>query len=190
MLQSHWFFIFKDQASRRKFFSLQSGQFLFAFRYGTIYKNSSAVRYPKYLDIGHYMIHPHEDLQARIFREKFGSPIQTKDERNLFYFGKPSSAWQWKADGAATTDQPSSPSPDSCFDAFSYLYQLNAVVLHYGSHDSGHFVAYRRVKQSETQDAWFYISDRDVQQVDESRVFEHGCQFVYMLFYEIITKTK
>ncbi|KAJ3408497.1 hypothetical protein HDV05_004956 [Chytridiales sp. JEL 0842] len=34
---------------------------------------------------------------------------------------------------------PTTPSP------YPYLYRLQAVVLHYGSHDSGHFVTYRRV---------------------------------------------
>ncbi|TPX70858.1 hypothetical protein SpCBS45565_g01454 [Spizellomyces sp. 'palustris'] len=30
---------------------------------------------------------------------------------------------------------------------YPYLYRLQSVVLHYGSHDSGHFVTYRRVKR-------------------------------------------
>ncbi|KNC98267.1 uncharacterized protein SPPG_06665 [Spizellomyces punctatus DAOM BR117] len=33
---------------------------------------------------------------------------------------------------------------------YPYLYRLQSVVLHYGSHDSGHFVTYRRVKRPVT----------------------------------------
>ncbi|KAJ3099574.1 hypothetical protein HDU96_010674 [Phlyctochytrium bullatum] len=36
---------------------------------------------------------------------------------------------------------------------FPYLYRLHAVVLHYGSHDSGHFVTYRRVPHPASREA-------------------------------------
>jgi Ubiquitin carboxyl-terminal hydrolase len=72
---------------------------------------------------------------------------------------------------------------------YPYLYQLRAVLLHYGSHNSGHFVAYRKVdilptSTSKRSYAWYLISDRDVHEVEEEEVLVHGAAHVYMLFYE------
>lgn len=80
---------------------------------------------------------------------------------------------------------------------YPYLYRLHAVVLHYGSHDSGHFVTYRRFSrnpfqptrshpQSHTQDRWYSISDDRVSRVSniQHEVYEYGSSFVYLLFYQ------
>ncbi|KAJ3045070.1 hypothetical protein HDV00_011795 [Rhizophlyctis rosea] len=45
----------------------------------------------------------------------------------------------------------SNPSMKSPSIPYPYLYQLRAVVLHYGSHDSGHFVTYRRIGKKPSQ---------------------------------------
>lgn len=85
---------------------------------------------------------------------------------------------------------------------YPYLYRLRAVILHYGSHDSGHFVTYRRVTPKSTEkssksnptrsnpndddDDWFRISDDRVESVRdlEGEVYGHGSGYVYMMFYE------
>ena len=69
-----------------------------------------------------------------------------------------------------------------------YIYALKAVVLHYGGHDSGHFVTYRRlygVDGAETH-KWFRISDDRVDPVHdiEEEIFNYASGSVYMLFYE------
>jgi ubiquitin carboxyl-terminal hydrolase 30 len=63
-----------------------------------------------------------------------------------------------------------------------YVYTLSCAILHYGSHDSGHFVAIRKyVKNNRT--LWYRVSDESVTLVDES-IFSGIGKNVYMLFYE------
>ena len=73
-----------------------------------------------------------------------------------------------------------------------YKYTLKAVILHYGHHESGHFIAIRKVRYKTSagiQDAWFRISDSTVEKVTdvERDVFNDGSRNVYMLFYEEVT---
>ncbi|KAG0202999.1 hypothetical protein BGX33_009359 [Mortierella sp. NVP41] len=69
------------------------------------------------------------------------------------------------------------------------VYRLLSVVVHLGSHNSGHFVTYRRIPSDcederptmEDEDKWWRISDEDVQIVEWSLVKNAEA---YMLFYE------
>jgi hypothetical protein len=70
-----------------------------------------------------------------------------------------------------------------------FRYQLSALILHYGHHDAGHFIAIRRVKYrtpNGVKEAWFRVSDATVDRIldIENDVFYHGSRFCYMLFYE------
>ena len=56
------------------------------------------------------------------------------------------------------------------------MYSLTAVIVHHGTANSGHFVAYRRL----ARDVWVEASDAQVKRVDESRVLNTEA---YMLFY-------
>jgi hypothetical protein len=73
-----------------------------------------------------------------------------------------------------------------------FIYKLSAVVLHYGHHESGHFITLRRVTRPDKNDMWFRISDADVDRVSdvESEVFRHGSRYCYMLFYERLEAEK
>ncbi|KAJ2452806.1 ubiquitin-specific protease ubp1 [Coemansia sp. RSA 2424] len=79
------------------------------------------------------------------------------------------------------------------------LYRLSAVVFHTGAHNSGHYVAYRRVSPSAgsshddgatveseqpwTEEArWFMLSDAETSEVSLDTVLSAGTG--YMLFYE------
>lgn len=66
-----------------------------------------------------------------------------------------------------------------------FLYHITAVVLHYGHHESGHFITLRKVRKN-NRDLWFRISDQDVERIRdiEMDVFRHGAMYAYMLFYE------
>ncbi|KAG0334129.1 hypothetical protein BG000_008604 [Podila horticola] len=77
------------------------------------------------------------------------------------------------------------------------LYRLRAVVVHLGSHNSGHFVTYRRIPSvslplgqtsmvDESKSKWWRISDEDVQIVAWDTVKNTEA---YMLFYEKETST-
>ncbi|KAH8705360.1 putative ubiquitin hydrolase [Talaromyces proteolyticus] len=89
-------------------------------------------------------------------------------------------------------------------EALNRKYELRAVVTHYGRHENGHYICYRkfstrdfpveipeRVEQIEQVDdekdvlhRWFRLSDEDVQMVSDQAVFNQGG--VFMLFYERI----
>ncbi|KAK4539332.1 hypothetical protein LTR36_000763 [Oleoguttula mirabilis] len=86
--------------------------------------------------------------------------------------------------------------PDS--DEPPCLYRLKAVVTHYGRHENGHYICYRKHPVRPTQDAgagagdvgdtqvaqekWWRLSDEDVSSVTEGDVLARGDAF--MLFYE------
>ena len=70
-------------------------------------------------------------------------------------------------------------------------YELRAVVTHYGRHENGHYICYRRspylVKRADDEDAeesapWWRLSDEEVTEVSEDTVLAQGG--VFMLFYE------
>ncbi|KAI7161163.1 cysteine proteinase [Hortaea werneckii] len=74
------------------------------------------------------------------------------------------------------------------------LYRLKAVVTHYGRHENGHYICYRRhsIRPSKAEghasssddvgERWWRLSDEDVSSVDEETVLKQGG--VFMLFYE------
>lgn len=79
--------------------------------------------------------------------------------------------------------------------ASSAQYELRAVVTHFGRHENGHYVAYRRhphaeVKESDETDSqgesWWRLSDDDVTRVQQDTVLRQGG--VFMLFYERIDR--
>ncbi|KAL9111085.1 MAG: hypothetical protein Q9227_004518 [Pyrenula ochraceoflavens] len=70
-------------------------------------------------------------------------------------------------------------------------YELRAVVTHYGRHENGHYIAYKKVcdpknctVNSQSSSRWFELSDADVTEVSEEMVFCQGG--VFMLFYEAV----
>lgn len=70
------------------------------------------------------------------------------------------------------------------------MYRLWSVVVHLGSHNSGHFVTYRRIpsfngeqpsREASNEGKWWRISDEDVQIVEWALVRNAEA---YMLYYE------
>ncbi|MCJ1224298.1 hypothetical protein MMC12_000943 [Toensbergia leucococca] len=76
------------------------------------------------------------------------------------------------------------------------MYQLHAVITHYGRHENGHYICYRKrpqpfspsndsVSSAEAAvDTWWCLSDDEVTKVSERMVLGQGG--VFMLFYERI----
>ena len=71
------------------------------------------------------------------------------------------------------------------------MYELRAVITHYGRHENGHYICYRRspysskiddCKDVEGATPWWRLSDDDVTEVEEDTVLAQGG--VFMLFYE------
>ncbi len=61
------------------------------------------------------------------------------------------------------------------------VYELYAVVVHSGTLNSGHYVAYVKVR-SGNEYQWFYASDSHVNPVDQNAPL--SCEGAYMLFYQ------
>ena len=70
-------------------------------------------------------------------------------------------------------------------------YELRAVITHYGRHENGHYICYRKSPYStkiesdaidEHKETWWRLSDEDVMETDEELVLSQGG--VFMLFYE------
>ncbi|KAG4306419.1 hypothetical protein PORY_000407 [Pneumocystis oryctolagi] len=59
----------------------------------------------------------------------------------------------------------------------SLKYELKSIIVHYGSHTSGHYVTFRK-----TPKGWFKISDRNVRESTIEEVLQSGN--VFMLMYE------
>ena len=67
------------------------------------------------------------------------------------------------------------------------IYELRAVITHYGRHENGHYICYRRhpsISQAGDKPvaSWWRFSDEEVTQVSEENVLSQGG--VFMLFYE------
>ena len=67
------------------------------------------------------------------------------------------------------------------------IYELRAVITHYGRHENGHYICYRRHPGiSKAEDGavgpWWRFSDEEVTQVSEENVLSQGG--IFMLFYE------
>jgi ubiquitin carboxyl-terminal hydrolase 1 len=81
-------------------------------------------------------------------------------------------------------------------------YELKAVLTHYGRHENGHYICYRKFSTQNfpgdvSEDAvdgkkvthrWFRLSDEDVHMASEREVFDQGG--VFMLFYECVDETQ
>ena len=75
------------------------------------------------------------------------------------------------------------------------LYELRAVVTHYGRHENGHYIAYKKVSRVKcaadatdclndglsSSERWFELSDADVTEISEENLLCQGG--VFMLFY-------
>src|SRR5207248_2608002 len=96
------------------------------------------------------------------------------------------------------------PRPGTSLEALKRRYELRAVITHYGRHENGHYICYRKysVKSfpaavpeaviaadggKNRSERWFRLSDEDVRMVSESNVLSQGG--VFMLFYEHIEQS-
>ena len=73
------------------------------------------------------------------------------------------------------------------------IFVLRAVITHYGRHENGHYICYRKSPEqvNVTQDylghcRWWRLSDDDVSEVSEENVLAQGG--VFMLFYERVSE--
>lgn len=140
---------------------------------GMLRKNYAAVRFPKMLDLNEWCLGKQSTASADMHAE------------------------QWDTDPRESMLPPA----DKVTDSFGRQYELRAVVTHYGRHENGHYICYRKYStetfpvqvpesvleadgDKEKAERWYRLSDEDVQMVSESNVMNQGG--VFMLFYEAV----
>ena len=132
-------------------------------RTGVQSKNLANVVFPKQLDLGPWCLGSVADLNC--------------DDRATEH---------WSVD-------PSQSMLSEDIDREGSKYELRSVITHYGRHENGHYICYRRSPYPSAHDgeakdkssaSWWRLSDEDVSQVDEDVVLAQGG--VFMLFYELV----
>lgn len=138
---------------------------LFDEQTGDLSKNHAEVRFPRTLDLGPWCL---------------GSTMSATENN--------ADVEEWLLDPArsmiASSQEPSR--------ILGPLYELRAVITHYGRHENGHYICYRKHNASakssahndEIQAPWWRLSDDDVSQVSEDDVLGQGG--VFMLFYDCV----
>jgi ubiquitin carboxyl-terminal hydrolase 1 len=128
---------------------------------GELRKNYSEVRFPKFLDLGPWCL---------------GSTGSAAD----------GAIEEWRLN----PDKPMVASSSRPSKQLGPLYELRAVVTHYGRHENGHYICYRKhlpvddSEETEKREQWWRLSDDDVMKVSEENVLGQGG--VFMLFYDRI----
>jgi ubiquitin carboxyl-terminal hydrolase 1 len=123
---------------------------------GELKKNYSHVRFPKNLDLGPWCL---------------GSSGTSED----------CSTEEW----LLNPEQPMVASSHNRSRLRGPIYELRAVVTHYGRHENGHYICYKKHPGFESEkEQWWRLSDDDVTKVTEEAVLSQGG--VFMLFYDCI----
>ena len=140
---------------------------------GMLRKNYSAVRFPKTLDLNDWCLGAKSVDEMNEAIEKWG----TNPRESML------------------------PCAGTVMDACGRQYELRAVITHYGRHENGHYICYRKYSSEtfpahvpeavleadgdkEKPERWYRLSDEDVQMVSEENVMSQGGAF--MLFYEAL----
>ena len=123
---------------------------------GELKKNYSQVRFPKNLNLGPWCL---------------GSSGTSGD----------ASTEEWLLD----PEQPMVSSSRNPSRLHGPIYELRAVVTHYGRHENGHYICYKKHPGFESEkEQWWRLSDDDVTKVTEEAVLSQGG--VFMLFYDCV----
>ncbi len=123
---------------------------------GELKKNYSQVRFPKNLDLGPWCL---------------GSSGTSGDSLTEEWLLDPEQAMVSSSRNPSRLRGP--------------IYELRAVVTHYGRHENGHYICYKKHPGFESEkEQWWRLSDDDVTKVTEEAVLSQGG--VFMLFYDCV----
>jgi ubiquitin carboxyl-terminal hydrolase 1 len=142
---------------------------------GNLYKNQADVRFPTTLDLGPWCVNDAPLTPGHESRRHTNDPTPTVHSI---------------ADPRISMLPPRSLDPTRRAPSSPWLYELRAAVVHYGRHENGHYVCYRKYPSMATKPnfpGWWELSDHDVERVSESSVRQQGN--VFMLFYELVAES-
>lgn len=140
-----------------------------------IVKNSKNVSFPGKLDLNPYVAEPKDiNMDARLaFRKQDEQPAEVAPDRD-------GDEKESASDSSDLEEEPKEEIVPVVTDSQNsqLIYNLKAVISHYGTHNYGHYICYRRLRGS-----WWRISDESVYVVTENEVLKS--QGTFMLFYEM-----
>lgn len=139
---------------------------------GMLKKNYAAVKFPRQMDLNDWCL---------------GTQVKKSEDGREQWVTNPSESML--------------PSPGQAVCLPSRHYELRAIITHYGRHENGHYICYRKYPTAtfpapvpdevlqaegdkEKPERWYRLSDDDVQMVSEGHVMSQGG--VFMLFYEAV----
>ncbi|CAL5870860.1 uncharacterized protein PFLUO_LOCUS5101 [Penicillium psychrofluorescens] len=142
---------------------------------GMLKKNYAAVKFPKTLDLGDWCL---------------GAQGSEQESLEQWDMNPAESMLPQSGEAVQITTSPQ--------------YELRAIITHYGRHENGHYICYRKYPTAvfpvqppdevlqvegdkEKAEHWYRLSDEDVQMVSEAHVMSQGGAF--MLFYEAIDES-
>lgn len=160
----------------------------------SIVKNPANVSCPSKLDLSPYIVEPQDinmdarkpfrkqdevSLPMNYCQEKLDTSDSDEvdmelDDNNL---SNSHASTQTSPSTTPTTDDDSNEVPPLLPHNPALVYNLKAVIAHYGTHNYGHYICYRRFRGT-----WWRISDESVYVVTEEEVLSG--QGTFMLFYE------
>lgn len=140
---------------------------------GMLRKNYAAVRFPKNLDLNEWCL---------------GTKSAGEKNRSLEQWG-------------INPKESMLPQPGGMVDVHGRHYELRSIITHYGRHENGHYICYRKYPtdifpahvpesvleadgEKDKAERWYRLSDDDVQMVSETNALSQGG--VFMLFYEAV----
>lgn len=168
-----------------------------------IVKNPSKVSFPLKLDLSPFVGEPKDiNMDARLPFRKQDEKVYSEDNKsngtNIIdpetSTNAPKDSDDEGTSGASTSnsdnemidqEKSTSTTPDSEINGHSngiknpkLLYNLKAIVSHYGTHNYGHYICYRKLRGT-----WWRISDESVYVINEDEFL--NAQGTFMLFYEL-----
>ncbi|ODQ59073.1 hypothetical protein WICANDRAFT_17576, partial [Wickerhamomyces anomalus NRRL Y-366-8] len=154
-------------------------------------KNNARVVFPLKLDLDPFVAEPNDiNTDARLplsKKVKVQEPIVQSESSSTSSLETPDSSNNEKEEGEEKLEQDSDSDSDEQEIPLSIekqdisgplVYALRSVIVHYGTHNYGHYIAFRKYRG-----VWWRTSDETIDIVDEDEVL--SAPGVFMLFYEL-----
>ncbi|EGW31673.1 uncharacterized protein SPAPADRAFT_62284 [Spathaspora passalidarum NRRL Y-27907] len=144
----------------------------------SIVKNPSNVDFPIKLNMTPYVVTPNDiNMDARLPFRKQDQHAREPIESVPDVSSTPSSSSLSSDEVPSTSTAATSANIEDTPVDPKLLYNLKSVISHYGTHNYGHYICYRKLRGS-----WWRISDESVYVVSEEEVLNG--QGTFLLFYE------